>query len=125
MSKHPTLGFDLTGLGHVPIPEPNILARGLGRISDAEEESPSHLHKTTGGMIAAQRGKAAVQREPCQLCASYYSEGFCDSCCTIVDTLLTVSFMEPKHYNALNFGGSSQMGNIVLKHVVTSFILPS
>lgn len=33
----PRLGSDLRELGHVPIPQPNILARDLGHISEAGE----------------------------------------------------------------------------------------
>lgn len=37
MQKIPRLGSDLRGLGHVPIPQPNILARDLEYISEAGE----------------------------------------------------------------------------------------
>lgn len=36
-AKIPRLGSDLRGLGHVPIPQPNILARDLEYISEAGE----------------------------------------------------------------------------------------
>lgn len=89
-AKIPRLGSDLPGLGHVPIPEPNLLPETWviylklkNRAQPPPFQPSPRPAPNRRGRDRLPKGKGCYTERKISVFASYYSQGFCGSCTTI------------------------------------------